>query len=132
MSLDFKEWLYEIRHSAVINPEVKKWVDSADKLKQTIDKLKLILKDKEQEKKPIKVEPEKDKEPEKKPDFKKPEQEKKPIPKPKQEKKPIKVEPEKKEPEKKPESSSKLKNIHKLTKVDKAEDKKGLNRNDKP
>ena len=106
MSLNFKAWLYEIRHSAVINPEVKKWVDSADKLKQTIEKLKSVLKDKE--KKPIKIEPEK----------KKPE-------------------PEVKKPEKKSEPPSKrnkidLKNIQKPTKIDKAEERKGLDRNDKP
>ena len=63
MMFDFKEWYYdEIRHTAT-NPQVKTWIDAADKLHQTLEKLKAILKTKKPtekpEKKPVKkpVEP---------------------------------------------------------------------------
>src|SRR5271155_2851248 len=92
MSLKFKEWLYEIKHPAIVNQDVKKWLDSADKLKQTVAKLKAVLKDKEKEpeKKTVKVEPKKEPEKRQKP-FEKPEE--------KKQEKPEKKEPEKKEPE---------------------------------
>ena len=68
--LNFKDWLAETKQNRVINPDVKKWIDSADKLKQTIEKLKAILKSK-------KIDPEKV-------DI----EELKPKPKPKEELKP--------------------------------------------
>ncbi len=59
MVLKFKEWLDEAKRPVSVNSDVKKWFDSADKLKQTIEKLKAALKDKkpeiEKEKEPVKV-----------------------------------------------------------------------------
>jgi hypothetical protein len=60
MALNFKEWL-ESKRPVAVNSDVKKWFDSADKLKQTIEKLKAALKnkkpetDKDKEKELIKV-----------------------------------------------------------------------------
>lgn len=61
MLLNFKEWL-ESKRPVSVNSDVKKWLDSADKLKQTIEKLKAVLKNKKAEEDkpkvqaPIKVE----------------------------------------------------------------------------
>jgi hypothetical protein len=102
--LNFIEWL-EARQAPTINPDVKKWIDSAEKLKVTIEKLKAALKKKEEEKakkKPEKKKPEEEKKPEKpekeeKPEEKEPEEEKlkrpekpkQPEPRPKEKEKPI-------------------------------------------
>ncbi|NIQ12982.1 MAG: hypothetical protein GTO02_00790 [Candidatus Dadabacteria bacterium] len=108
MILDFRNWL-ERRQAPTINPEIKKWVDSADKLKQTVEKLKDIIK---QHKKPerVKVEP------------KKPERE------------PEKIEPKKDEPrETKPEDKAKevedKENVTTPTKIEKEKNEEGLDRN---
>lgn len=74
MILLFREW-FESRSAATVHPEVKRWLDSADKLKQTIEKLKAVLKDKES-KKPAKPETKKA---EKKPDVKPEVKEKEPV-----------------------------------------------------
>lgn len=125
MSLNFKEWFNEAKRPVSVNPDVKKWLDSADKLKQTVEKLKAALKnkkpetDKDKEKEPVKVEPFKklDNKPNVK-DEKKPDGDK-------EEEKDKKVAPEKKElPEK-------FKFIQKPTKVEK-DDKKGLNNGRRP
>jgi len=142
MGLNFKEWL-EAKQAAVVHPEVKKWIDSADKLKQTVEKLKAVLKDKEDKAKhakPVKVEPVKEK-----PDIKK-----KPDAKDVKEKPDIKEKPDmdkrlpdKRLPEKKPvdiglrrveKPDVKIgpkKNIEKPTKVEKKDDK-GLRKNERP
>jgi outer membrane biosynthesis protein TonB len=115
MMFDFKEWYYdEARHTAT-NPQVKTWLDAADKLHQTLEKLKAILKTKKPEK------------PVEKPGEKKPVEkpgEKKPVEKP-GEKKPVEKPGEKKPVEKeKPKSD---KNVVQPTKVEKKEKGKGLN-----
>lgn len=50
MNLDFRGW-FESRRAATVHPEIKKWIDSADKLKQAVEKIKTLMKDKEQPKK---------------------------------------------------------------------------------
>ncbi len=66
MLISFKDWFFdEVRQGSIAHPEVKKWLDSADKLKKVIEKLKSVLKDK------VKKPEVKDKE--KKPEVKKPE-----------------------------------------------------------
>ena len=89
MTFSFKDW-FEARHAPSVNPEIKKWIDSADHLKQTIEKLKAIMKDKEAKAKvakPVKAEKKPEK-PEEKP--------KKPI----EDKPDKKIEPKKIEPKK--------------------------------
>lgn len=44
MDLDFRSWFEGKRGTATPHPEVKKWMDSADKLKQTVEKLAAALK----------------------------------------------------------------------------------------
>jgi hypothetical protein len=108
MILSFREW-FESRRAATVHPEIKKWIDSADKLKQTVEKLKAIIKDKEAKTKttkPIKVEPA-----EKKPEVEKPD--KKPEIKPKDK---VVVEPDKSKVKIEP------KNIEKPTKVNKGKE----------
>lgn len=118
MILYFREW-FESRSAATVHPEIRRWLDSADKLKQTIAKLKAVLKDKESKKpEPKKVE-------------KKPEPEKKPI-KPEDKDKKSDLRPEKsdaKPGEKKPEPKKPFvgppepKNGEKPTKIVKAKEK---------
>ena len=43
MNLDFRGWI-ESRRAATVHPEIKKWIDSADKLKHTVEKLAAALK----------------------------------------------------------------------------------------
>jgi len=118
--MDFRDW-FESRRAATVHPEIKKWLDSADKLKQTVEKLKAVLKDKEEKEKtkPVKtilkdVEPKKPeiKKPEK-PEIKKPEIKDKPPEKPVEK---VKIEP---------------KNVGKPTKVEKEPDEEKGSQDDR-
>jgi hypothetical protein len=136
MVLNFRDWL-EVRHHAAVKPDVKKWIDSADKLKQTVEKLKDFLKKKSAEKpapeKKVEIEPTKKPErpeikPEEKPEEKKegkPERPRKPQDKERPEiKDKIEKEPRKPEPKFDP------KIIQRPTRLEKERlNNKGSNRN---
>jgi len=125
MDLDFRGW-FEARRAATVHPEVKKWIDSADKLKQAVEKIKALMKDKEQPPKKT------DFSAVRSIDFEKLQSKFKPKEEPKEDKPETKDKPEvkdKSETKDKPESKTKIepKNIEKPTKVEKDEEKGSQN-----
>ena len=81
---NFREWYYDEAKHTSPNQQVKNWLDAADKLHQTLEKLKTILKSKKpDEKKPIEKSMEKPKPIEKTTDKKPADKSKKPVEKPK-------------------------------------------------